>query len=176
MKAQKNYYLIYVQYLGFRYSGWQKQPGQRTLESMVEKTLRFILPERNFKVLAAGRTDAKVSALETAFELFLEGLPLVDDTAFLEKLNTNLPPDIKALSIETVSSDFNIIRSPRVKTYAYLFSHGQKNHPTPPHSWPIVSRSWISPLCRRPRPISWVRTILKTIRLDCVPTQRRCAR
>ena len=122
-------YLIRVQFLGFRYSGWQKQPNQKTIEQMILKTLKFVLPQTKFKVLGAGRTDAKVSALDAAFELFIQDEPLQDSQLFLKEFNKNLPPDIRAMEISKIKEDFNIIQSSKMKEYAYLFSFGQKNHP-----------------------------------------------
>lgn len=40
-----------------------------------------------------------------------------------------MPQDIRALSMQEVSEDFNIIHSSKKKEYLYLFSQGQKNHP-----------------------------------------------
>ena len=122
-------YLFIIQFLGFRYSGWQKQPGQKTIESMLQKTLQFVLPDREFKILGAGRTDAKVSALAAAFELFLEDHPLDNADQFIENFNSNLPPDIKALKCIEVNKKFNIIKDCLEKEYIYFFSHGTKNHP-----------------------------------------------
>lgn len=129
MKKQRHCYLIRVQFLGFRFSGWQKQPQQKTVEGMLAKTLKFILPDRRFKILGAGRTDAKVSALDTAFEFFLEGDPIRDTASFLELFNYNLPPDIRVQRMDDVDPGFNIIKSAKSKEYIYLFSFGQKNHP-----------------------------------------------
>ena len=72
MFTKKFYYLIDIQYLGYRFHGWQKQPKVKTLQFMVDRTLKFILEKQSFKTLAAGRTDAMVSANETAIELFLQ--------------------------------------------------------------------------------------------------------
>ncbi|WP_149275867.1 tRNA pseudouridine synthase A [Pareuzebyella sediminis] len=129
MKPLRSYYLLRLQYLGFRFSGWQKQPERKTVEGMLAKTLKFILPSRNFKILGSGRTDAKVSALDMGVEIFLEGDPLEDLVAFNKLLNFNLPSDIRALSVEQVDKSFNIIKSVKTKEYVYLFSFGQKNHP-----------------------------------------------
>jgi tRNA pseudouridine38-40 synthase len=126
MKAQY-YYLIQIQYLGFRYHGWLKQPGLKTIESMMEKTLAFILGHEKFKLLGTSRTDSKVSANHSAFELFTNE-PL-DTESFLMELNLNLPNDIRALKITAVDNAFNIINTPRTKEYLYLFSFGEKCHP-----------------------------------------------
>ncbi len=122
-----NYYLIHIQYLGFRFHGWQHQPGVKTLESMITKTLGVILGHTNFKILGTSRTDAMVSANHSAFELFIEGG--LDPDHFVDALNENLPPDIRALGLEAVGPKFNIINSPRTKEYVYLFSFGKKFHP-----------------------------------------------
>ncbi|MFT6872647.1 MAG: tRNA pseudouridine38-40 synthase, partial [Roseivirga sp.] len=47
----------------------------------------------------------------------------------LALFNLNLPSDIRALAIEETDGDFNIIQSPKAKTYLYLFAFGEKAHP-----------------------------------------------
>lgn len=129
MQHTRYYYLIKIQYLGFRYHGWQKQPQLKTVELMVRRTLRYILgKDRWIKILAAGRTDAKVSVNQTYIELFVEKDPL-DLESFLLDLNQNLPQDIRALEITETHADFNIIQSPQLKEYHYNFCFGQKFHP-----------------------------------------------
>lgn len=128
MKSNRSYYIIRIQYLGFRFSGWQKQPGQKTVEQMLLKTLKYILPNQKIKVLAAGRTDAKVSVLDGAFELFIDQ-PILNLNTFLELFNQNLPPDIKVTEIASTDEKFNIIQHTKQKEYVYLFSYGTKNHP-----------------------------------------------
>jgi len=125
---KKYYYLITVQFLGYRFHGWQKQPHVKTVHLMIDKTLKFILEKKTFKTLGSGRTDAMVSANEAAFELFLHE-PIEDFDSFLELFNYNLPQDIRALSIKEVDSEFNIIQNSKVKEYLYLFTEGTKNHP-----------------------------------------------
>ena len=48
------YYLIEVQYLGFRYHGWAKQPNVKTVQGMINRTLKFILGDLAFKTIQAG--------------------------------------------------------------------------------------------------------------------------
>lgn len=129
MQKKRFYYIVRVQYLGFRFSGWQKQPGQRTIEGMLAKTLKFILPETQFKILGAGRTDAKVSSLDGAFELFVRERELPALNGFIALFNENLPSDIRVLEIIPTHQGFNIIQSSKIKEYRYLFSYGSKNHP-----------------------------------------------
>lgn len=129
MFQKRFYYLVKFQFLGYRFHGWQKQPNTKTLHLMIDKTLRYILGDQSFKTLAASRTDAKVSAQEAAFELFLRDEPLEDLSLFLEDFNANLPQDIRALSIEKVTSDFNVIQDSKFKEYHYIFAQGEKCHP-----------------------------------------------
>ncbi|MBJ7882870.1 tRNA pseudouridine(38-40) synthase TruA [Gelidibacter salicanalis] len=123
------FYLIKIQYLGFRYHGWQKQPQLKTVHLMIDKTLNYVFGgEKKFKSLAVGRTDAMVSANETAFELFVEE-PILNFDIFIECFNYYLPQDIRALSMKAVDKDFNVIQNAKLKEYVYVFAHGQKAHP-----------------------------------------------
>ena len=127
MARWTKFYLIRIEFLGFRYHGWQVQPGLKSVEGMINKTFSFILEHENFKVLGCGRTDAKVSADDFAFELFLN--ETIDLTLLLEELNSNFPFDIRAKSVEEIGADFNIIQHSKIKEYHYYFSFGEKSHP-----------------------------------------------
>jgi len=129
MLQKRYFYLIKVQFLGYRFHGWQKQPNTKTVHLMIDRTLKFILGEQKFKTLGAGRTDAMVSANEAAFELFLDQQPLEDVSEFLELFNKNLPQDIRALRIKEVDAKFNIIQDSKLKEYHYVFAQGEKFHP-----------------------------------------------
>lgn len=129
MKQKRFYYLIKLQFLGYRLHGWQRQPNLKTVEGLLKKTFKYILTDQKFKILGSSRTDAMVSANDAAFELFLYEESLTNFDDFLILLNLNLPPDIKATEIEEVDKEFNIIQHPKTKEYLYLFSFGSKNHP-----------------------------------------------
>jgi len=125
---KKYFYVITLQYLGYRFHGWQKQPTVKTLHLMVDRTFNFILEGKQFKSLSSGRTDAMVSAECAAIELFLFE-PIEDQQAFLKLFNHNLPQDIRALEIREVDAKFNIINHSKTKEYLYLFTYGEKCHP-----------------------------------------------
>lgn len=129
MFDKRFYYLIKIQYLGYRFHGWQKQPDVKTIHLMIDRTLKYILGDIRFKTLGAGRTDAMVSANEAALELFIYNKPITDFNAFLDEFNHNLPQDIRALCIEEVDKEFNVIQDSKIKEYHYVFSEGKKNHP-----------------------------------------------
>ena len=125
---QRKFYIVEFQYLGFRFHGWQKQPDVKTVQLMIERTLSYVFQHKKFKILAAGRTDAKVSVNQSYFELFLDDDALNIDE-FLPLFNLNLPQDIKALSVVKTDAKFNIIQHPKSKEYLYLFAFGEKLHP-----------------------------------------------
>ncbi len=127
MRRVRYYYVLELQYLGFRFHGWQKQPGLKTVERMLERSIAYVLEQR-FKLLITGRTDAMVSANSTYVELFIDEKPLEKDE-FLKVLNQNLPQDLRALSIQETTADFNIIQHPKIKEYLYFFAFGEKYHP-----------------------------------------------
>ena len=122
-------YLLRIQFLGFRYHGWQFQPDHRTVEGMLRKTFRFVLPGSRIKLLGAGRTDAMVSADDFAMQLLTENELPMSPEQFLELMNRNLPPDIRVSSVAHVPSGFNAIRDSLGKTYRYYFCFGPKPHP-----------------------------------------------
>ena len=126
---QKHQYLLRLQFLGFRFSGWQRQPGEKTVEEMLLKTLRFVLPGLKTKLLGAGRTDARVSALDFAAQLLITGTALSSEAAFLQEMNRNLPQDLRLLSVRKVPLEFNVIRDCTGKVYRYYFAFGNKPHP-----------------------------------------------
>ena len=127
MTIKKYYYLIQLQYLGYRYHGWFIQPDVKTVQYMVNRTIKFVLGHDNFNTLGSSRTDKMVSANLTAFELFTT--EPINAEEFLTQFNFNLPSDIRALEIQEVNSSFNIINNPKLKEYVYLFAFGQKFHP-----------------------------------------------
>jgi len=124
---KKYFYLINIQFIGFRYSGWQKQKNAKTIQGMVDKTFSCIFGHDDFKTLGAGRTDAKVSANQYSFQLFVKNE--LDEEKLLSDLNENLPPDIKVINIKQVDENFKIINDPKTKEYLYIFTYGEKMHP-----------------------------------------------
>ena len=117
-------FLLRIAFLGFRFHGWQEQPGQRTVAGMIRKTFGFVLPDTPVKILGAGRTDARVSARDFAVQVIVRvaELPALEELA--ETLNANLPPDIRVIAIRPLPPGFNPIRDCTSKTYRYYFQTG----------------------------------------------------
>jgi tRNA pseudouridine38-40 synthase len=125
--SNRKYYLLHIQYLGFRLHGWAKQPKVKTLHHLIDKTIRFILKNDNFKTIGCSRTDALVSANHSVVELFIQ--QEIDLKWFQTQLDLYLPFDIRVTKIEETTKDFNIINSPKLKEYQYFFAFGKKFHP-----------------------------------------------
>lgn len=120
-------YLISLQFLGFRFSGWQKQTNAKTLHDIVDKSLSFVMENGVYKTIGVGRTDAKVSANSYLLQLFTD--VILEEGVFLASLNANFPADFKATSIQKVDMKFNVINFEKTKEYHYYFSFGEKSHP-----------------------------------------------
>ena len=137
MQRVRYYYLIKVQYLGYRLHGWQKQPNFKTVEGLITKTLRYVMPEARYKVLGCSRTDAMVSSNGSAFELFVDEQPLENLEDFLALFNLNLPQDIR---VTEISISFSI---PKLKNTPIYFLLEVKTIRFVRRLWQIFSSIWI---------------------------------
>jgi tRNA pseudouridine38-40 synthase len=105
-----------VQYAGTRYAGWQRQPGQATIQGALEESLQRIL-RHPVKLVGASRTDAgvhargQVASLHTDRDVHLDRLS--------RSLNSLLPHDVRVMEIEEVDADFHALASARGREYRY---------------------------------------------------------
>jgi tRNA pseudouridine38-40 synthase len=107
---------VTLAYDGSGFRGWAAQPGLRTVETSVREALGRIFPTSSGLVVA-GRTDAGVHALANVVSFDVDGGPALERTA--EALNTVLPEDVSALSVEAAAPDFHARFSARSRTYRY---------------------------------------------------------
>lgn len=109
-------YLIYFQYYGKNYCGFQKQDNGLSIQQVVENALENAL-NKKVEIFASGRTDAGVSAIcQTAhFD--------TDTTIPASKIpfavNKYLPEDIKIIKCNQVKQDFHARFDVKQKTYKY---------------------------------------------------------
>ncbi len=120
-------YAIVVEYIGTNYAGSQIQPGQRTIQSELEKALSTLIigginPPR-IKTIFSGRTDAGVHAKGQVVHFMTEE-PIVA-SRFLNSLNGILPKDISVSSIEEVSENFHAQKSGKFRQYQYKIVNRQ---------------------------------------------------
>ncbi len=118
-------YLMTIAYDGSKYSGYQKQNGKRTIQGTIEETLTMINSNNAVKVVASGRTDAGVHALnqKAHFELKKK----ISTTILQKSLNKLLPDDIYIKDIKVVNSKFHARFNVTKKEYIYKINIGEYN-------------------------------------------------
>jgi tRNA pseudouridine38-40 synthase len=118
-------YRLLLEYDGTEFSGWQYQPGSRTVQAEVEKALSVFAREQA-RVNAAGRTDAGVHARGQVASFDLAGE--VDPLRMMRALNGIMPRDVRVVSAAVAEVGFDARRSATGKTYRYYIL----NRPAPP--------------------------------------------
>ncbi len=109
-------YLVTFSYDGSKYSGYQKQPRVKTVQTELEKVLKTINKVK-VDVNASGRTDAGVHAInqKAHFDLDIKIAPDKLKTA----MNSLLPGDIYIKNVITVSDTFHARFNVKAKEYIY---------------------------------------------------------
>ena len=110
-------YKLTLEYDGTGFCGYQVQPEKRTVESELESALKKIYGTK-VKTFASGRTDAKVHSLGQVVH-FDEPHEVKND--IMNTLNAFLPEDVKVVSAEKVSEEFDARFNAKKKTYGYHF-------------------------------------------------------
>jgi tRNA pseudouridine38-40 synthase len=110
-----NFKLV-LAYDGTDFSGWQRQPDERTLQGVLEEAV-FKITRRRASAHGAGRTDAGVHARGQVASIRLS--TRLEDEDFLRALNAVLPWDLKVVSLERAAADFDARRSALAKIYQY---------------------------------------------------------
>lgn len=118
-------YLIDFSYSGANFSGYQKQPGRRTVQDEIEKVLSSINNNNSVKLTSSGRTDALVNAIhqKAHFDLDKE----IGAYKLNGALNSYLPDDIYVNSVTKVDNLFHARYMVKSKTYEYLINTGDYN-------------------------------------------------
>ena len=113
---------IVLAYDGADFVGWQRQINGPSVQGLIEEALAQI-EGGPVAVSGAGRTDAGVHALGQVASAVVTAE--VDPGAIRRALNASLPPAVRALSVEAVSSDFNARFRATSKTYRYVIVNGE---------------------------------------------------
>jgi len=111
---------VIISYDGTHFSGYQVQPGERTVQAELERVLTIMHKGEKIKVTASGRTDAKVHA--TGQTLHFDTPLAIPTDKYRKALNVQLPRDIRVLSVEEVVHDFHARYSVTGKRYRYIWS------------------------------------------------------
>jgi tRNA pseudouridine38-40 synthase len=111
-----------IAYDGTDFAGWQVQPGQKTIQSMLERALQRVTKEQ-IRVIGSGRTDSGVHALAQVAGCTL---PLWRDSCdrLAHALNANLPDTIVVTEAVDAADGFHAIRDAIGKRYRYQLQLG----------------------------------------------------
>ena len=112
-------------YDGTNFSGYQKQPRERTVQQELEKVLKQLNDNKKVEVHASGRTDAKVHALNQKAHFDIE--VKITEEKLQKGMNSLLPEDIYIKKVEKVSDDFHARFNAIGKEYIYQINMGEYN-------------------------------------------------
>ncbi len=110
-----------IEYDGGGFAGWARQPGQRTVQEVLEAALEQ-QAGRPLALTVAGRTDAGVHARGQVASH--EGRPLPR-----ERINAVLPADVRVLESEVASDGFDARRDAIGRVYRYRVLPGTEERP-----------------------------------------------
>ncbi len=112
-----------LEYDGTDFAGWQVQPGERTVQGVVEDALAVVWRTRAV-VAGSGRTDAGVHARgQVAHVVVPEDVALGSDPTSLDRLARSLggllPRDVAVTALSVVPNGFHARYDARRRTYHY---------------------------------------------------------
>lgn len=117
--------LLTIEYDGYGYCGWQKQPEVKTIQGEIEKAILKSIG-REVEIFGSGRTDAGVHALNQKAHFDL-AIP-VPISKLPEILNNVLPDDIVIKDAQEVPPEFHARFSVHRKCYRYkIYNNPNKN-------------------------------------------------
>lgn len=111
-----SFFKITLSYDGAEFSGWQAQPGRRTVQGVFERAWREITGE-TVRVHAAGRTDAGVHAAGQVVSV--ESATRIEPRAMVLALNAKLPGDMAVRDVATAPDGFHATHDAKRKRYRY---------------------------------------------------------
>ncbi|GER43543.1 unnamed protein product [Striga asiatica] len=123
-KYKRRKVAIFFAYCGVGYQGMQKNPGAKTIEGDLEEALYLsgAVPEpdrgqpRRYDWARSARTDKGVSAVGQV----VSGRFYVDPPGFVERLNSNLSPQIRIFGYKRATPSFNAKKFCDRRRYVYL--------------------------------------------------------
>lgn len=107
---------IIVEYNGSGFSGWQKQPGQRTVQGVLEEALSTVL-RTEVALQGASRTDAGVHSLGQTASFSLD--EAFDTSRLIKGVSALCRPDAAVVAATVVPDGFNARFDSRGKRYEY---------------------------------------------------------
>lgn len=127
--------LLTIEYDGTDFSGWQKQPNQRTVQGELEAALSFIC-NKEIKINGTSRTDAGVHAFgqrasfKGEFGIPVEKIKVAVNNYFLkDKGIPGAVGDLRITKVEEVPMDFHARFNAKAKTYIYKIRNAAEPDP-----------------------------------------------
>ncbi len=126
--CRREHYRMTVAYDGTDFYGWQKQEPKgeepkRTVQGVLEATLRTFLRDPQITLHGASRTDSGVHAMGQC-AAFMAATPIPVER-MAHAVSSRLPDDIRVLSCEIAPPNFNVIGGAKTKQYRYRFHTGE---------------------------------------------------
>lgn len=109
-------------YDGTDFSGWQTQPGFRTVQEVLEQAITTLTGEARVRLNASGRTDAGVHALGQVANFFTTSQHACD--VLVRAINAHLPPDVAVLAADEMPQAFDANHDAVRKLYRYVIHDG----------------------------------------------------
>lgn len=125
-------YFIELSYRGTPFHGWQCQPGELTVQGVIEDALAK-LTRRTVKITGAGRTDTGVNASMMVAHVDLEDTDPAPE-ALIRGLNSIAGKDIAVYGMREVAADAHARFDATSRTYHY-HAHTVKSPFAYPLSW-----------------------------------------
>ncbi|MBD3367737.1 MAG: tRNA pseudouridine(38-40) synthase TruA [Candidatus Eisenbacteria bacterium] len=113
---------LVVEYDGADFAGWQVQPGQRTVQGVLEEAFGD-LSGRAVRVTGAGRTDAGVHALAMTAHVDLE--TDLEAASIRNAVNARLEDDVLLHDVSDAPPDFHARYSATARSYLYLMGRSR---------------------------------------------------
>ena len=136
--SERNIKLV-IQYDGSNYSGWQKQPGKKTIESEIIRAIENLTCCEGIKLNGSSRTDAGVSALGQVANFKID--TPIPTKRMAKAISQYLPSEIVITEAVDVPDDFDAISDTKSKLYRYSIFTG-KSRPVMQvkHCWHRLGR------------------------------------
>ena len=118
---QRTIYLR-IAYDGTEFHGWQRQPGLRTIQGVLEQSIMRVV-RHPCDLIGSGRTDAGVHASGHVAS-FRTSCPL-PESKFRHAIGSRLPEDVAVAELREVHPDFHATADAVSKLYRYRIFHSQ---------------------------------------------------
>ena len=110
-----------ITYDGTDFSGWQTQPGFRTIQETLESAIAKLTGER-IRVNASGRTDTGVHAVGQVVNFHSDTRHSPE--VLVRAINAHLPPDVVVAEAADMPEAFDANRDAKRKLYCYVIHDG----------------------------------------------------